>query len=394
MFNSYKNIVLVATALICGSTAYAQSAYGKQGGTNRVKTTPQNNKPKTNTPTTGSAYGKPTTQPATNATGSAYGNPQPPASSNTGSAYGQPPASNTGSAYGQPPAPVQKQAGLTYTFVENKNGGLGDSVKASLRNDNAIEKQLVKERAPLPYDHIREDDAAYRQKLWIEVDTREKINQVFGYSADEDNGNQRFISILLSALKEDSVTAFSSDDDRFTTPLTYEKAMEKVFGSGGMDTSEKYDLKGNVIGYEVRRKQIEPDSIYKFRIKEEIVFDKEASRLYRRILGIAPIMPRYTILGGKKTKIGDDLLFWIYYPDARKTFAKFEVYNSKNTGARQTWEDFLESHMFTYYIIKSSLNNVGHKDLAKYFKDPLFRLLEGEKIKEKIFNYEQNLWEY
>jgi hypothetical protein len=87
-------------------------------------------------------------------------------------------------------------------------------------------------------------------------------------------------------------------------------------------------------------------------------------------------------------------LFWIYYPDARKTFAKFEVYNSKNTGARQTWEDFLESHMFTYYIIKSSLNNVGHKDLAKYFKDPLFRLLEGEKIKEKIFNYEQNLWEY
>lgn len=384
-FNSFRKIALVVLTLTCSSSIYAQSAYGKQGGTNRVKTTPQNNKP------------KPATTPApSNNTGSAYGNPQPPPTNNTGSAYGnpQPPTNNAGSAYGQPPAPVQKQPGAKYTFVENKNGGLGDSVKASLRNDNAIEKQLVKERAPLPYDHIREDDAAYRQKLWIEVDTREKINQVFGYSADEDNGNQRFISILLSALKEDSVTAFSSDDDRFTTPLTYEKAMEKIFGSGGLDTNPQYDMQGNIIGYEIRRKQIESDSIYKFRIKEEIVFDKEASRLYRRILGIAPIMPRYSVLGGKKVKLGDDLLFWIYYPDARKTFAKFEVYNAKNTGARQTWEDFLESHMFTYYIIKSSLNNVGHKDLAKYFKDPLFRLLEGEKIKEKIFNYEQNLWEY
>lgn len=381
-FNFCRSIILVTVAMMSTAVSVAQSAYGKQGGNVKTKSTPQTTKPNPTTNTPNSAYGKPSTPTTTtNNTGSAYGNPQPP-------------TNNAGSAYGQPPAPVQKQAGLKYTFIENKNGGLGDSVKASLRNDNAIEKQLVKERTPLPYDHIREDDAAYRQKLWIEVDTREKINQVFGYSADEDNGNQRFISILLSALKEDSVTAFSSDDDRFTTPLTYEKAMEKVFGSGGMDTSEQFDLKGNVIGYEIRRKQIEPDSIYKFRIKEEIVFDKEASRLYRRILGIAPIMPRYTILGGKKTKIGDDLLFWIYYPDARRTFAKFEVYNAKNTGARQTWEDFLESHMFSYYIIKSSLNNVAHKDLAKYFKDPLFRLLEGEKIKEKIFNYEQNLWEY
>jgi hypothetical protein len=32
--------------------------------------------------------------------------------------------------------------------------------------------------------------------------------------------------------------------------------------------------------------------------------------------------------------------------------------------------------------------------LAQLIKDPLFQLLEGENIKEKIFNYEQDLWSY
>jgi len=29
-----------------------------------------------------------------------------------------------------------------------------------------------------------------------------------------------------------------------------------------------------------------------------------------------------------------------------------------------------------------------------YVKDPILALLEGENVKEKIFNYEQDLWSY
>ncbi|MDQ2862412.1 MAG: hypothetical protein M3R50_01970, partial [Bacteroidota bacterium] len=75
-------------------------------------------------------------------------------------------------------------------------------VKKSLRPDDAIERNLVKDRTPLPYQYLREDDAVYRQKLWREIDTREKMNLPFRYSADEDNGNQRFISILFKAIQD------------------------------------------------------------------------------------------------------------------------------------------------------------------------------------------------
>src|SRR5690606_36367725 len=47
-------------------------------------------------------------------------------------------------------------------------------VRKSLRNDDAIERNLVKDRSPLSYEHIREDDAVYRQRVWREIDVHEK----------------------------------------------------------------------------------------------------------------------------------------------------------------------------------------------------------------------------
>src|SRR5579872_6505559 len=83
-----------------------------------------------------------------------------------------------------------------------------DTPRKSLRNDASIELQLVKDRTPLAYEHIREDDAVYRQRIWREVDVHEKMNLPFVYKASEDNGNQRFINILLNAIKGGEITAF------------------------------------------------------------------------------------------------------------------------------------------------------------------------------------------
>ncbi|MFN6242726.1 MAG: hypothetical protein ACK4Y8_00025 [Bacteroidota bacterium] len=50
--------------------------------------------------------------------------------------------------------------------------------------------------------------------------------------------------------------------------------------------------------------------------------------------------------------------------------------------------------MFSSYIVKSSLDNPQNKLIRNYIKDPILQLLEGENIKEKIFNFEQDLWSY
>jgi hypothetical protein len=114
--------------------------------------------------------------------------------------------------------------------------------------------------------------------------------------------------------------------------------------------------------------------------------------MFTRILGIAPMMPKLLSDG---TSAGMLTLFWIYYPDLRTTLAKYDVYNPKNFGARMSWEDLFESRMFSSYITKSTFDNPFDITLKqKYGKNTLFALLEGESIKDKIFNYEQDLWSY
>ena len=272
------------------------------------------------------------------------------------------------------------------------------NIKPSLRPETALDVHngLITERTPLPYQQLRQEDAAYDERLWREIDTREKINLPFRYSADEDNGNQRFISILLKAIQEGpdngGVTAFAPIDDRFTTPMTKAEVAKAV--SGGSISVPQYDSLGNVTGNKEVMQEVNLDSFYKFHIKEEVIFDKQSSRLFWRILGIAPVKRVITASG---VDLGDTELFWVYYPDMRPIFAKYYVYNGKNYGARMTWEDLFESRMFHGRIIKSTLDNPFDTYLKNQtgLKDrPILQLLQGEKIQNEIFNYEQNLWSY
>ena len=271
-------------------------------------------------------------------------------------------------------------------------------VKPSLRPETALDNHnaLIQDRTPLPYQQLRQEDAAYDQRIWREIDTREKMNLPFRYSADEDNGNQRFISILFKAIQDGpdngGVTAFSNVDDRFTTPMTKAEVAKAV--SGGSVSVPQYDTLGNIVGNKEVMAEVNLDSFYKFHIKEEVIFDKQSSRLFWRILGIAPVKKVITASG---VDLGYTELFWVYYPDMRPIFAKYYVYNGKNFGARMTWEDLFESRMFHGRIIKSTLDNPYNEYLSNQTglkQSSILQLLQGEKIKNEVFDYEQNLWSY
>jgi len=265
-------------------------------------------------------------------------------------------------------------------------------IKKSLRPDEAVETTMLKDRTPLPYENLRADDAMYRHKIWREIDTREKLNLPFQYSANENNGNQRFISILLKAIDDSAVTVFNSIDDRFTTPMSKAEVAKVI--AGDSVAVPLIDSNGVQYGVRYQRNDVNLDSFYKFRIKEEVIFDKESSRLFWRILGIAPVKNVITSLG---VNLGESELFWVYYPDMRPIFAKYEVYNGKNYGARMSWEDLFEGRMFYGRIIKSTIDNPYDRFINQYpgLKERgILQLLEGENIKEKIFNYEQDLWSY
>ena len=289
-------------------------------------------------------------------------------------------------------APTYNAYGNIPIRVDSSGGGYNDSVvKKSLRPDAAFDKDFVTDRTPLPYEHLRWDDALYAQKVWRELDLREKLNQTFRYKAEDDNGDQRFISMLLKAVKSGQVVAFA--DDRFTTPLSSEENAAITAG-GPKDTVAVRDIDdpNKIVEYVVTQTSFDPETVLKLRIKEDWVFDREASRLFVRILGIAPLKTQYFPNGQER---GSSVMFWVYYPDLRPILAKYEVYNPKNMGmGRMTWEELFESRMFSSYITKSTLDNPSNANIRQIVKDPILTLLEGENIKDRIFNYEQDLWSY
>ena len=276
-------------------------------------------------------------------------------------------------------------------------GGFNSNSKRSLRNGYAFfsesnSRKGVRDRLPLPYENLREEDALFSEFVWEEIDAREKLNRTFMYQAYDDNGDQRFFAVLLRAIEKDGVVPFSAaEDDRFTTPMTIDEIKSMV--NGELETQEVADANDpNLMIPTVRynsSKQISPDSIYTFRLKEQWIFDSKTSRMYSRIIGIAPIASKR--FGNKVIKVP---LFWIYYPELRASLAKSEVYNPRNISSRITWEELFESRYFNGYVVKSSLDNYNDKLLNALYKDPLKRLQEGEKIKQKIFDFEQDRWVY
>ena len=264
--------------------------------------------------------------------------------------------------------------------------------KRSLRRDEAVESDALKENLPLSYEHLRAEDALYRHKIWRDIDAREKINAPFRYSTEEDNGVQKFINIVLQSIQDSLITVFSNIDDRFTTPMTKAEVAKAVAG----DTVEVpiYNEMGELTGTKRMLNEVNLDSFYKFRIKEEVVFDRESSRLFWRILGIAPVKNVVTSMG---VNLGETELFWIYYPDLRPILVNYEAYNGKNYGARMSWEQLFESRMFYGRIVKSTIDNpfdLYIKSFKGIQENTLMQLYEGDNIKEQVFNFEQNLWSY
>ena len=219
-------------------------------------------------------------------------------------------------------------------------GGFNANNKRSLRNGYAFfsetnSRKGVKERVPLPYENLREEDALFSEFVWEEIDAREKINRTFMYQSYDENGDQRFFAVLLRAIEKDGVVPFSTVDDRFTTPLSLDEVNASLKGS--LDTQ----LVQNVLDPNVYDTSIiyntnlapNPDSIYTFRLKEQWIFDSKTSRMYSRIIGIAPIAAIQ--IGNKVVKRP---LFWLYYPELRPSLAKAEVYNPRNISSRITWE--------------------------------------------------------
>ena len=87
-------------------------------------------------------------------------------------------------------------------------------------------------------------------------------------------------------------------------------------------------------------------------------------------------------------------LFWVYYPHAREILKKGQAFNNRNTSKYISFDDIINSRRFGSVIYKEE-NVYENREVKDYIKNNSFmRLLESERIKEKIRNFEHDMWSW
>lgn len=248
--------------------------------------------------------------------------------------------------------------------------------------DDVVRHTMIYENRVLPYEPLREADIPWERRLWRIIDVREKINLPFTYPL------QPFFSIIAEGAKSGEIKVFK--DETFKEMMTPEEVMGKLEHT---DTTLVFNPDTYEDEVRIVNSPVNPEDIQKFRVKEMWFFDKEASRMSVRILGIAPVQDFTDETTGEfKYAIP---MFWVYYPEAREALSRYQVFTEGNDAAPGTWYDLFEQRRFSSYIYKQS--NVLDLRLDDFYNGPekgVERLMESERIKMELFNWEHDLWSY
>lgn len=276
--------------------------------------------------------------------------------------------------------------GTTFAFAQAQpnlnNSTKPNTTPAEKPLDGFYKKSNILDAKVTPYAIVREADVMYRKRIWREIDLRDKMNSTFAAP------KMMLINVMMDAVIAGELTAYSTkdkaditkDDDEFNTTLKPEEAQAALSDS---TLVQKYDKDGNKVGGAVMQAgTFNPDSVLKFRIKEDWFFDKQRSIWEPRILGIAPM---------KQVKGEWQPAFWIYFPEARQVFVTKEVVNGKNDATGLSYDDIFVKRIFASYIVKES----NPQDLRiKDYAIGIDKLYEAERVKKSLIDTEHDLWSY
>lgn len=253
--------------------------------------------------------------------------------------------------------------------------------------DGVTRKTLMNDRMVLEYPHINEGDVFWSTYIWGVIDVREKINQPFVYPTAP------FFQLMVEGIQEGAIQPYMGDSDDFEEEMDMKAVNDILFQQDTVFVTnpETFEQEAQVV-----HNDIDFSTINKFRIKEIWFFDKLHSRMRVRILGICPIQDK---TGEDGSFAFEYPMFWIYWPQARKYFATQQVHLPGNSSTILSWDDYMEMRYFNYYVIKES--NIRDFRLEDYpsmagndREAKMKRMMESKKIKESIFNYENDLWSY
>lgn len=231
----------------------------------------------------------------------------------------------------------------------------------------------------LEFDYIDERDILWSKIVYEKIDLNEKLNFPLLFPVNDETyakNRKSLWRILKENIVNKRITELYFDrNDNFKDKMSFNDVMEVV------------SFTELINGVQTPAEELKSIDITAYRIKGMWYFDKRQGEMKYRLLGLMPV--------GKNLKDDDGKnntdLFWIWYPSVRKILHEEKVFNDKNNASSISFDQLLVSRRFSSFIYKED-NVYGDRSIKDYKIPGLESILESQRIKKEILDFEQDMW--
>lgn len=253
---------------------------------------------------------------------------------------------------------------------------------------------VKKENKPLAYGYVDERDILWSKDTWEIIDLDERVNFPLYYPVDTNNigSNRRSLyDVLMAGIRSGKIKNIYADS-YFNEKRTLDDIGAAISKVDTTDLGiEQYNAGEEIEQQFINRRDITSADIAEYHIRGMWYFDKRQAELKFRLLGIAPVAPDVNFIDEEEPDLVE--LFWVWFPDAREILFNNEVYTGSSSQSI-TFDHLLNARRFHALIYKED-NVYGDRGVNDYVTEGAFmQLIESQRIKEQIRNFEQDMWNY
>ena len=233
--------------------------------------------------------------------------------------------------------------------------------------------------------------------LWKTIDLHELFNQYFYFPIDnpDPSGKKSLAYTLWDAVADDIIPIY--EDAALTIPIDNEIFVRRYTKPDTLQLEIGYDDDDNEL-YQtiIRPHDFDGSEIMYYSLREAWFIGKQDTRQDSRRLALAPMKPSYHKFANTEEEIYMGLLplFWVpmQHPEVRRLLAQTTAYiDDNNLVGQPSWDWVFINQHYNAYITRES--NVYSRTISQYLTGE-DALLESDRIEDKVFDIENDMWEY
>jgi gliding motility associated protien GldN len=239
--------------------------------------------------------------------------------------------------------------------------------------------------------NVKSDDVIFAKRITRELYFVDPANR---YLAPVDS-NRNFVTLLLRGISTGKIDAYQTwnpNTGRVEELIEYDKLLNKTESQIGLGFPQQFT---------------EQELLAKcgLRVVEDWYFDTNRAEFKAFIIAIGFIFPSSATNSSSVPKLKDASVklgetgggmtsaFWVNYPTIRNYICQFNVYHP-NEKIKYSFDDAFQLRYFSSLIVQES--NPDDYKLANRpdLKSGLDKLLEADRIKKSLIQYEQDMWQH